>query len=449
MDDNWIVKLQEWVREQPAMIARLTTEEASQLSDSRRGLSGFTMARTHSFFERLKVPTLCFVFGKLTGFRNRRRFEDDVCLVGIVSSRLRISSFETRVKITRAIRLDDMTPKEMAVLLEGTVHRGNLERRLAPRNAVTVLSPEMSSVLVSRLAQGLENRAVLRTVATGLRRTKRFSSPESLQGDAIQIALRAFGLESDSGAVELELREGQSSAMAGVPIREDVVIQHDARSIPGYTLVASEITGRAIFEKSNGELEVITANRQPLEEVFGVDLIYLNLTMRNLVMVQYKMLDRAGSGDDADWVYRPDKDLASEIARMDTVAKNATTASTDYRLNSGVFYLKFVKRNGLISNGSMVTPLEHFRKLIASPRARGVKGGIRVSYDSLNGAYMRHGTFIDLLQAGYIGSYTEDTKLFEVLIEEVLKGNRSVVAAIQRDVKPAGGSYRRLTRYAV
>jgi hypothetical protein len=57
---------------------------------------------------------------------------------------------------------------------------------------------------------------------------------------------------------------------------EDSVIEHDARHIQGYELVHSDLTGRALFERGEDQLEVFTANRRPLEHCFGVDLIYLN-----------------------------------------------------------------------------------------------------------------------------------------------------------------------------
>lgn len=448
MEESWLANLRAWVKDQPAVVARLSQEEAAQLSESRRGLTEFTMARNHTFFERLKIPTLCLVFGELRGFRARERFRDQACLAGIVSSKARISSFETRVKITRTLRLADMTPGEMAFLLEGTVHRRELERRLEPEGSFVLLSPEMSSVLVSRLALGENNADVLKTVATGLRRTRRFSNVYALQEDAIQTALRAFGLESDTGATELDLQQGRASAIASVPVREDTVIEHDARSVTGYTLARSDVTGRALFEKPSGQLEVITANRQALEETFGVDLIYLNMTRRNLIMVQYKMLERSGSGENADWIYRPDGNLTSEIARMDVFANAGSGTSHEYRLNRDVFYLKFVKRNGLLASGSIVTPLEHFKRIIASPEAAGPNGGVRLSYDSLEGAYMRQGTFTDLLQAGLIGSQSADTAQFERLIDAVLSGNRSIVAAVQRSILSKSQDFQPRLRYA-
>ena len=47
-----------------------------------------------------------------------------------------------------------------------------------------------------------------------------------------------------------------------------------------------------VFEKGDERLDVYTANRGPLERVFGVDLIYLNTVRQNIVMVQ---LQNAGA----------------------------------------------------------------------------------------------------------------------------------------------------------
>jgi hypothetical protein len=108
---------------------------------------------------------------------------------------------------------------------------------------------------------------------------------------------------------------------------------------------------------------VFTVNRRPLEHVFGVDLIYLNITRQNIVMVQYKMLEPDLEGPDTDWIYRPDAKLDSEMRRTRKFARNHSPGPFEYRLNPEVFYLKFVKRDGAISNGAIVTPIDHFEQL--------------------------------------------------------------------------------------
>ena len=76
-----------------------------------------------------------------------------------------------------------------------------------------------------------------------------------------------------------------------VRLQEDAVIAHDARWLPGWRFDQSDLTGRAIFRKDDAALELFTANKLPLEELFGVDLIYLNVKRELLVLVQYKMMN--------------------------------------------------------------------------------------------------------------------------------------------------------------
>lgn len=46
-----------------------------------------------------------------------------------------------------------------------------------------------------------------------------------------------------------EARAGQNTALARVNIVEDAVVEHDARHVPGYDLVVSDVTGHAVFER--------------------------------------------------------------------------------------------------------------------------------------------------------------------------------------------------------
>jgi hypothetical protein len=131
----------------------------------------------------------------------------------------------------------------------------------------------------------------MRAVVESLSAPRYFKNTAALQEDALHTALRAFGLASNDQATSLELVDGRETALARVNIMEDSVIEHDARHIPGYDLVQSDLTGRAVFERENERLEVFTANRRPLEQLFGVDLIYLNASRQNIVMLQYKMLE--------------------------------------------------------------------------------------------------------------------------------------------------------------
>ncbi len=124
------------------------------------------------------------------------------------------------------------------------------------------------------------------------------------------------------------------------------VIAHDARWLPGWRFHQSDLTGRAVFRKRDAELEVFTANKLPLERLFGVDLIYLNERRGSLVLVQYKMMDvlaRAGS-EDREWLVAIDKQFEDELDRMERFDRDLSNGRP-YRLNSGPFFFKLVKRN--------------------------------------------------------------------------------------------------------
>ena len=222
--------------------------------------------------------------------------------------------------------------------------------------------------------------------------------------------------------------------MEEVSLVEDNVIAYDARFVPDYDLVGGDVTGYAVFERGSEKLEVYTANRLPLEHVFGVDLIYLNVTRQSIVMLQYKMLERDERQEGGkDWIYRPDTQLDSEIRRMRQFSIQPAPGRHEYRLNPQVFYLKFVKRDGALKDAAIITPLDHFEQLRTDPDCRGPRGGVRISFNGLAGRYLRQTAFLDLLRSGYIGAHAKTTAYLNELVEVVARGrgNKAIVAAIQ------------------
>jgi hypothetical protein len=133
-------------------------------------------------------------------------------------------------------------------------------------------------------------------------------------------------------------------------------------------------------------------------------------------------------GSSPDWIYRPEKNLKKEIARMKSSMKRIPAARNDYRLNPHMFYLKFVRRDKIGSSAAITLPLEHFEQI---PLAKGSRGARRVSYQALNGAYLRNDAFFGLIRAGYIGSHSTTTAVLLPLIDALVAGKRAVVLAIQ------------------
>jgi hypothetical protein len=294
---------------------------------------------------------------------------------------------------------------------------------------VSKLSPKLSAAIVDALAKSRRNHGPLRMVASGLEPPP-IAPWARLQGDAIDTALKAFGLTSDAPAAHLELVKGKESRLVGARVMEDAVIEHDARSVPEYDFVVSDTTGRAMFRKGRQTLEVITANRKKLEEVFGVDLIYVNHFHDNLVMVQYKMLEADGAGSADDWTYTQDRHLSKQLTAMERFARRAGSGGT-YRLSGEFFYFKFVRRYGA-PDSSFLIPLDHFRELAGHPAGPSRLRRLRLSYEALQGRYMRQTTFYNLLQSGYIGADSATTGALRTLINDLLSGGDALVVAIQR-----------------
>ena len=427
MRPSWIDTLTQFVEKKPLVVLRFEGDEWERLEESRHSVNEFTVARLHSLLHGVKVPNPCLVFGESDGGEH--------LYLGLISSKRAVTTLQTRIKVRRCNHIEPHSETQLLKLVSDKRLAGHLHGKLSSADSIVRLSPKLSSHLVKRLASIKNNRGTMRAFTNSLSAPESFRSAAAQQEDAVRTALRAFGLAPDHRALSLELVKGRETALARVGIMEDSVIEHDAREIPGYGLVKSHLTGRAVFERGSERLEVFTANRRPLEQVFGVDLIYLNEAHRNIVMLQYKMLEPLRKNEaETDWIYRPDEKLDDELGRMRKFAVSHEP-DLEYRLNPAVFYLKFVKRDGSISKGGIIMPIDHFECLRRDPASRGPKNGLRVSYDSLSGRYLRQSAFVDLIRSGYIGAYAETTDYLRTLVEAVLEGDRSVVAAIQQSTQ--------------
>jgi hypothetical protein len=420
MEIEWLTELKKFVRNKPLILLRFESGEHEFLVNSRFGYGEFTFARAHDVVAKLKVPAPCLIFASADG--------ENEAYFGAISTRGPITTLDSRLKVRRGASIEPTTESALVRLVRVPEFKSVLAKRLKKASPVIYLSPKLSEHLVGRLASIASNQGALRSVASSLVKPRYFRGNAALQDDALRSAFATFGLGSRDRATRLELIRGRESSLSRVEVMEDAVIEHDARSSPGFKLVGSDLTGRAVFEKAGETLEVITANRRPLERCLGVDLIYFNKTKQNIVMLQYKMLNPLQAGD---WIYRPDAQLNKEIGRMDKFLKAHAPSANEYRMNPSVFYLKFVKNNALISSGAIITPLDHFKKLRADRSMKGPRNGLRVSYKSLNGRYLRQAPFFDLIRAGYIGAYAKTTRELMSLIAAILGGNHAVVTAIQ------------------
>jgi hypothetical protein len=425
----WVEHLRSHVAKHPIVLLRLSEDEFEALSDSRGGLTEFTLTEPHDLLREVQVPCVCLIFGKRSRDSVSRFRPAAVSYLGVLQSRAPVATLDSRIKITRGAMVYPSSVGGLVNALEPGRYATDLSGRLRRPVPIFRLAPQLSIEVIDALLREPRNRGALRTVATGLRRPE-IGPIEKFQFDAVQTALKAFGLPADAHAASLDLASQAKSSLAQARVMEDAVIEHDARVVPGYAFIGSDVTGRATFRNGSQTLEVYTANRRALEEAFGVDLIYLNLFQRNIVMVQYKMLEPGGGG--TDWVYHEDAHLQKQLRTMRLFRSRR---GGEYRLNTEAFYFKFVRRQGPLAQNNILLPLSHFELMLRSPKHRSRSNAVKITYNMLDGRYMRQTAFFSLLQSGYIGCDASTASHLRALVKGVVSGDGSIVVAVQRETR--------------
>jgi hypothetical protein len=309
------------------VLIRVDRETREALEDTRRHGARFTLNFRHSVARPAKARSLALIAIGMSHLR-----------IGVVRSRQAISSLDTRVAFDF---VDDIEPGALTRLLrdvETPALRQAVARLRAFSEEITQVFRQVGHSMIAELAADEANAPVLRRILAWIAGRGRVENGVVMQHDAIKLAVNAFG--GDGEAYELAVLG--PSAIASIRVLEDAAIEHDARWLPGWTLDDSDLTGRARFRKHDGELEIYTANRRPLEQLLGVDLIYLNERRDALVMVQYKMLERdhdLGEG----WQVRINRQFEDELDRMRQFDRDLD-ADGPYRLNPGAFFVKMMKR---------------------------------------------------------------------------------------------------------
>ena len=424
--------LARWVEKKPLILMRFDEAFSESLHESRYALERFTFARPHSVFGNFKLPTLCLV--ELQG-------HDSIeCYVGVAKRKTAVTTFDSRITVTK---LRQIIPSSLETLNERISNKrfsNTFRNKLSQEHFVSVLSPKLSAHIVRMLSDEQGNWNALDVVIAQLPKLRPVANVNWAQENAIQTAMAAFGLRVNDIPNEVAIKQEASSGLSliGSHLYEDNVVRADASQLPGFDNIAPDITGRAVFEKRDERLVVYTANKLPLEEMLGVDLIYINETRGNIVMIQYKMLEEAkGDDENKDWLFRPDDQLRDEIDRMKF--PEFQEKISDYRLNRNPFFFKFVKRKAIEdSHQSFLISLDHLNQILASPEAKGPKGGIRLSYESLDGTYLRETDIINLIRSGYIGTHRTETQSLAAIISEVSRGNRALVLAWQKRIQQRG-----------
>jgi hypothetical protein len=255
---TWLKALKALVEKKPLVIIRFDRKEWSALLDSRNGVNEFTLARAHALFEDVRTPSACIVVG--TGSGSDPEIEDFIgdgnddnaqsLYFGLISSISGVTTFQTRIKVRRCVRIKPDSETELVRLLSSKRYARNLAQRLRSADSIIRLSPKLRGHVIDRLASISKNHGALRAVGESLSSPKKFSGAASLQEDAVRMALRAIGLTTEDRASSLQLVKGQDTAPARVGIMEDSVIEHDARSVPPARKFCLKSFARSAYPRS-------------------------------------------------------------------------------------------------------------------------------------------------------------------------------------------------------
>jgi len=262
------------------------------------------------------------------------------------------------------------------------------------------------------------------------------------QKEGVGLALKIAGLDT---RVLLDWSpppdNSPSSFLEGLPharVREDAMIVHDLGQIPGFNAVRDYAFAAKVFEGPGTRLTVILANKLPLEEQFGTDLIYYNETFKSFVMVQYKAMERPASGR-AEFRL-PNAQLDVEIARMDQTLETLAAiedggSPIGFRFHASPFFFKLCARHLFNPDDSglfpgMYLPLDYWRRLVADDATLGARGGRLITYENV-GRKLSESEFIALTAGGWIGTNVEQSGVLETIVREVLSTGRSVTLAVR------------------
>jgi hypothetical protein len=353
-------------------------------------------------------------------------------------------------ELTKPIRFADLTkqsPPRLQKHVRSVLDHGG---KLPPKSSASVADVLLSldPALADRLARMSARR-------TGWLRELTLAKRVNLavQKETLAAALEIARIGTDD-LLAWEPREGETRLfLEGLPhayVREDAMLLTDFTTVPGFDAIKSYPFAAREFQNTQYpriRLKVIMANRLPLEEQTGADLIYYNETYNSFVMVQYKAMNRGVEGEEFRW--QPDDQLADEISRMEKLLEElrelpADSTPSSFRLNHNPFFLKVCSRTvfnpddkGLF-NG-MYLPLDLWKRLSEDNATKGPRGGRVLTYQNA-GRWLTNSDFVSLVASAWVGTPVPQSDFLRRVIESVIETGKTVTLAVKR-VLPSDDSH--------
>lgn len=335
-------------------------------------------------------------------------------------------------------------PNRVKPHLERVLKQGGL---LPPKTLAATIDVLLEIVpnLDSRLARFSARRdEVLRRI------TPRQKENLAVQKETVSVALRIAGMDTEEVLSWTPAAEGRASSfLEGLPgaiLREDAMIIADFNQLPGFDAVRDTHFAVKEFVDQRDEkskLVIFMANRLPLEQQTGADLIYYHEHHNSFVFVQYKAMNKEGK--EAVFRWQAGDQLTDEIARMDKILEELEASPADaspqsFRMHTNPFFLKVCPRQvfnpddkGLFPG--MYFPLDLWKCLAADPVTLGKQGGRFLTYGNAT-RRLGNSEFVMLVAGGWVGTTVPQSAVLKRVIQAVLETNKTVTFAIKRKADP-------------
>lgn len=359
------------------------------------------------------------------------------------------STGTSRIKIKRLVRLSG--DPQISEFLDASDSSKALASRYIASNEANVEFGVANAVLRDIVAKNKSIKEKIETlirIANGIDfdADKYRSSLFSEQQDALRSALKAFnvkipnyedGWEYDSYTDSSTYLDGFDNEFTEEMMTEDDIINHDSKFFGDYVSVGSVNVKTKAFSDGNNTILVTMENRNAVEDVLGVDMVYYNENEESFCFIQYKRMKRNKKGTAYSYYPSSDGNYQKDIETMSKHSSDiedwesimSGSELEDFRLIDCNFWFNFVKSHNFepIRNQAMpgmYVPISAWNSFISTcakrnetPKACSETMKRNLSSDE----------FTSLYKKGLIGTrYCTVDSIISVL-SECIKGNRSAV----------------------
>ncbi len=372
----------------------------------------------------------------------------------------RVVTLKHRIKFTNLISLDSLSFNEIAYILnqraiDGILQQANyitsgIEKRFSPESWSQLI--QVIKKLRSNCIEAFEE--LERKQKIQQKKTDSYAYQiVAQQKDTMGLALEIFRGERETELAKWKpptqdkeeippFLEGLESAN----ILEDKMIEHDAQVFGDWYKDPDKNykIGVATFSKQDQRLSVMNVNRTPVEEALGVDLFYYHHQFQAYIMVQYKRLTLGGkeyrfrlpNPNNKEDSYNKQIKSMMDFETSYPVDNSSVKLLNEYRLYPGTFYFKLCQSLNFDPLSSdliqgMYIPFDYWQILICSHQVKGIHGGINITKNNV-GRYLNNTLFVQLAQAGWIGSKVGNKAILSEIIQTALAGKRSITLAVSQ-----------------